>query len=165
MAQGLSVSRVVDVQVNFAPQAIPTQRFDTLLIMGDSGVIDTGEAVREYNTISDVAGDFGTVAPEYLAAVAFFAQVPQPATCFIGEWAASPTHGRLTGGLLTSLQMLMSNWTTITNGGFAVALDGAAAVQVSGLSFASATNLNAVASTIQAALRTAASAPTLTFKI
>src|SRR5215813_273738 len=109
MAQGLSVSRVVDVQVNFTPQAIPTQRFDTLLIMGDSGVIDTGEAIRQYNSIADVAGDFGTTAPEYLAAVAFFAQIPQPGTCYIGEWAQAPTKGRLTGGLLTSMQMLMSN--------------------------------------------------------
>jgi hypothetical protein len=163
MAQGLSVSRVVDVQVNFAPQAIPTQRFDTLLVMGDSGVIDTGEAIREYNQISDVANDFGTTAPEYLAAVLFFSQVPKPSTMFIGEWAQAATAGRLTGGLLTAQQMLMSNWTTISDGGFAVAIDGAAAVQVAGLAFTAATNLNAVASIIQAALRTAASAPTLSF--
>jgi hypothetical protein len=163
MTQGLSVSRVVDVQVNFAPQAIPTQRFDTLLIMGDSGVIDTGEAVREYDSISDVAGDFGTTAPEYLAATLFFSQVPQPALCYIGEWAQGPTAGRLTGGLLTAQQMLMANWTPIINGGFSVAIDGAAAVQVANLSFSSATNLNAVATTIQTALRTAASAPTLSF--
>jgi uncharacterized protein DUF3383 len=163
MAQGLSVSRVVDVQVNFAPQAIPTQRFDTLLIMGDSGVIDTGEAVREYNSINDVAHDFGTTAPEYLAATLFFSQVPQPALCYIGAWAQAATKGRLTGGLLTSQQMLMSNWTSIVNGGFSVAIDGAAAVQVSNLSFSGASNLNGVATTIQTALRTAASAPTLTF--
>jgi hypothetical protein len=163
MAQGLSVSRVVDVQVNFSPQAIPTARFDTLLIMGDSGVVDTGEAIREYNTINDVAQDFGTTAPEYLAALLFFSQVPQPSTCYIGEWANTATHGRLTGGLLTSQQMLMSNWTTITNGGFSVAIDGAAAVQVSSLNFSSANNLNGVATTIQTALRTAASAPQLTF--
>jgi hypothetical protein len=163
MAQGLSVSRVVDVQVNFTPQAIPTQRFDTLLIMGDSGVVDTGEAIREYNSIADVAGDFTTTAPEYLAALLFFSQVPQPSTCYIGEWANTPTKGRLTGGLLTSNQMLMSNWTTITNGSFGVSIDGAAAVQVTGLNFTTATNMNAVASTIQTTMRTATSQPLLTF--
>jgi hypothetical protein len=47
MPQGLSVSRVVDVTVNFTPQAIPTTRFDTLLILGDSPVVDTGEVMRE----------------------------------------------------------------------------------------------------------------------
>src|SRR5215469_671631 len=161
MTQGLSVSRVVDVEVNFAPQAIPTQRFDTLLIMGDSGVIDTGEAIREYNTISDVAGDFGTTAPEYLAALAFFAQIPQPGTCYIGEWANTATKARLTGGLLTAQQMLMSNWTSITAGGFSVQLDGAAATQVTGLNFSGATNLNAVANIIQTALR--ATAPQASF--
>lgn len=164
MAQGLSVSRVVDVQVNFTPQAIPALRFDTLLIMGDSGVVDTGEGIREYNSIEDVAGDFGTTAPEYLGASLFFAQVPQPSTCYIGQWARTATSGRLTGGLLTSFQMLMSNWTTITNGAFAVSIDGAAAVQVSNLNFNTATNLNGVATTIQTALRTAASSPTLTFQ-
>ena len=63
--QGLSVSRVVDVQVSFAPQAAVATRFDTLLIMGDSAIIDSGEAIREYNRISDVAADYGTTAPEY----------------------------------------------------------------------------------------------------
>jgi hypothetical protein len=164
MAQGLSVSRVVDVQVNFTPQAVPAQRFDTLLIMGDSGVVDTGEAIREYNSIADVAGDFGTTAPEYLAASLFFAQLPQPTACYIGAWANTPTHGRLTGGLLTSLQMQMSNWTSILNGAFSITVDGGAATQILGMSFASATNLNAVATIIQTAIRAAiVSSPNLTF--
>jgi hypothetical protein len=163
MAQGLSVSRVVDVMVNFSPQAIPTQRFDTLLAMGDSGVIDTGEAIREYNAIADVANDFGTTAPEYLAALEFFGQTPQPALMYIGEWANTATKGRLTGGLLTAQQQLISNWTGIVNGEFSVILDGGAATPISALSFAGATNLNSVAATIQAAMRTAASAPALTF--
>ena len=151
--QGLSVSRVVDVQVNFTPQAIPTLRFDTLLIMGDSPVIDTGEAIREYNSINAVAEDFGTNAPEYNGATAFFSQVPQPAVLFIGRWAQAATHGRLTGGVLTSQQQMMSNWTTITTGGFKVTLDGGTATDVTGLNFSAATNLNAVASSIQTAVR------------
>ena len=39
MAEGLPVSRVVDVDVNFAPVAAPAAAFDTLLIMGDSTVL------------------------------------------------------------------------------------------------------------------------------
>jgi hypothetical protein len=163
MTQGLSVSRVVDVQVNFAPQAIPAIRFDTLLVMGDSGVIDTGEAIRQYNQIKDVATDFGTTAPEYLAALEFFSQAPQPSTMYIGEWANTATHARLTGGLMTAQQMQMSNWTSIVDGGFSVTLDGAAPVTVSALNFAAATNLDAVAGIIQTALQTAAGSPQLTF--
>ena len=150
--QGLSVSRVVNVQVNFTPQAAAQQRFDTLLIMGDTGVVDAGEGIREYNTIEDVVGDFGTTAPEYLAASLFFGQVPQPSVLFIGTWARVPTKGRLTGGPLAPTEMLLSNWTGITTGGFTVSMDGGAPVHVGGLNFALATNLNMVASTIQTAL-------------
>jgi hypothetical protein len=57
MPQGLSVSRIVNVDVSFAPQAAPTANFDTLLIMGDSDVVDTGEALRSYNELTSVAGE------------------------------------------------------------------------------------------------------------
>jgi hypothetical protein len=154
--QGLSVSRVVDVQVNFTPQAAPQARFDTLLIMGDTGVIDSGEGIREYNRIEDVVGDFGTTAPEYLAALLFFSQIPQPGTLFIGTWARIATKGRLTGGPLAPTDMLLQNWTPITTGGFTVTLDGSATpTHLTGLNFATVTNLNQVASIIQTALQAA----------
>jgi len=150
--QGLSVSRVVNVQVNFTPQAAAQQRFDTLLIMGDTGVVDAGEGIREYNTIEDVVGDFGTTAPEYLAASLFFAQVPKPSILFVGTWARVPTKGRLTGGPLAPTDQLISKWTSITTGGFSVSMDGAPVIHLAGLNFSLATNLNMVASTIQTAL-------------
>jgi len=150
--QGLSVSRVVNVQVNFTPQAAAQQRFDTLLIMGDTGVVDAGEGIREYNTIEDVVGDFGTTAPEYLAASLFFAQVPKPSILFVGTWARTPTKGRLTGGPLAPTDQLISKWTSITTGGFSVSMDGAPVIHLAGLNFSLATNLNMVASTIQTAL-------------
>src|SRR5215831_19406551 len=160
--QGLSVSRVVNVQVNFTPQAAAQQRFDTLLIMGDTGGVDAGEGIREYNTIEDVVGDFGTTAPEYLAASLFFGQVPKPSILFIGTWARTPTKGRLTGGPLAPADQLLSKWTSITTGGFSVSLDGnATPLHISGLNFATATNLNMVASTIQTGL--VAVAPGATF--
>jgi hypothetical protein len=162
MPQGLSVSRVVDVSVNFTPQAIPTTRFDTLLILGDSTVVDTGEAIREYNSIHDVSVDFGTAATEYLAAALFFGQVPQPGTLFIGRWANTATNGRLVSGPLSATQQLMSNWTSITGtntGGFTCTLDGGTAFHVAGLDFGTQTNLNGVASAIQAAIRTAGGVP------
>jgi hypothetical protein len=160
MPQGLSVSRVVDVTVNFTPQAIPTVRFDTLLILGDSPVVDTGEVMREYNDIADVAYDFGTVATEYLAAALFFGQVPQPGTLFIGRWANTATNGRLVSGPLSLAQQQMPLWTSLpTTAGFTVTLDGGTAIQVTGMNFSGAQNLNAVAATIQAAVRTAGGVP------
>lgn len=152
MAQGLSVSRIVNVDVVFAPLAVPLVNFDTLLIMGDSAVIDTGEAIREYNSILEVASDFTTTSPEYLAAALFFGQSPQPDTLFIGRWARTATSGVLVGGTLSGTEQLLSSWTTITNGSFHVAIDGAAAQSLTGLDFSAVTNLNGVATVVNAVL-------------
>lgn len=162
--QGLSVSRVVNVTVNFTPQAIPSTRFDTLLVMGDTGIIDSGEGIREYNTIEDVAGDFGTAAPEYNAAALFFSQVPQPSTMYIGTWARTATKGVLTGGPVPPVDQIISDWTGITNGGFTVTLDGSPTpVQVANINLATALNMNSVASIIQTALQLVAPAATFTW--
>lgn len=162
--QGLSVSRVVNVTVNFSPQAIPSTRFDTLLVMGDTGIVDAGEGIREYNTIEDVAGDFGTAAPEYQAAALFFSQIPQPSTMYIGTWARVATKGSLTGGPIPPVDQVISDWTTITNGGFTVTLDGSATpTHVTGVNLTSALNMNGVASTIQTALQLTAPQATFTW--
>lgn len=152
MPQGLSVSRIVNVNVSFAPLAVPLVNFDTLLIMGDSDVIDTGEALREYNSILEVAGDFGTTAPEYLAASLFFGQSPQPATLFIGRWARTATKGTLVGGPLPGSEQLLTAWTGITTGSFRITVDGGAPQSLAGLNFSGITNMNAVATVVNAVL-------------
>jgi hypothetical protein len=151
MPQGLSVSRIVDVDVSFAPVAAPAANFNLLLIMGDSDVVDTGEAIRSYNDLLAVADDFGTTAPEYLAAALFFSQIPQPSQLMIGRWARTATKGLIAGGFLSNTEKLISAWTGVTNGGFHVAVDGATApgANVTGLNFSGATNLNGVAAIIQ----------------
>ena len=152
MPQGLSVNRVVDVTVYFEPIGAQLINFDTLLILGDSDVVDTGEVMREYNLIADVAADFGTTAPEYHAAALFFGQQPPPSSIFIGRWARTATSGLLAGGFLSPQQQLISNWVSVINGGFQIAIDGAAPVGITGINLAGSTNLNGVASKISTAL-------------
>lgn len=154
MAQGLSVSRVVNVSVSLSAllaQAVP---IDTCLLLGSSDVINVVQRMREYTTLAEVATDFGTTAPEYLGALAWFGQSPQPTTLFIGRWAQTATNGMLIGGPLTAPNLLISTWTAVTNGAFIVSVDGSQHA-LSGLSFASAANLNGVASVIQTALQAA----------
>ncbi len=50
------------------------------------------ERIRFYTSVSDVAGDFVTTSPEYLAAAAMFAQSPHPAKIAIGRAANKPTQ-------------------------------------------------------------------------
>ena len=75
---GLSVSDVVNVQVNMTPLAVPLRNFGALCIAGSSTVIDVNERIRQYSTLDGVAVDFGSTAPEFLAADLFFSQSPQP---------------------------------------------------------------------------------------
>ena len=151
MAEGLPVSRVVDVDVNFTPVAAPAAAFDTLLVMGDSTVLSSGEGIRAYEAMEEVAADFGSTSPEFLAANLYFAQTPQPNTLFIGRWARTPTNGVLVGGPLTSSEQLMASWKAITTGAFKISTDGAAAADITGLNFSAASNLNAVAALIDTA--------------
>lgn len=151
MAQGLAVSRLINVSVNLGPVAAQGEDFNSLLMVGDSDVINTKERIRAYNAIEEVADDFGTTAPEYLGAVNFFSQVPQPRQLLIGRWARQNTAALLVGGALSADEMVMSLWTAISNGSFQIVINGAAQ-SLTGLNFSSASNLNGVASTISAAL-------------
>jgi hypothetical protein len=152
MANSLPVSRLINVSVNLTPQAAQSQNLTNLLILGTSNVIDTVQRLRTYSTIGAVATDFGTTAPEYLAAVLWFEQQPQPTQLMIGRWAKTASSGALIGSVLSTSQQAIATWQAITNGGFTVTVDGGAAQNITGLNLSADTNLNGVASTINAVL-------------
>lgn len=81
----LPVSSVVNVQVQLSPIAAALRNFGAMCILGSSDVIPTTERIRLYSSISDVADDFGTTAPEYLASLAFFSQSPRPSIVYIAR--------------------------------------------------------------------------------
>jgi hypothetical protein len=148
----LPVSRLVNVAVNLSPSAVPFANFNVLLLLGDTDVIDVNERIREYASIEEVATDFGSTDPEFLAAELYFSQIPQPSQLFIGRWAQAATHGMLKCGILSPTEQVLSAWTAVTTGSFDIVIDGAAADHISGLDFHLATNLDGVASVIQTAL-------------
>lgn len=151
MAQGLNVGRLVRVSVNLAPLAAARRGFGTLLIAGDSNVINGSERIRSYVDLESVATDFGTGAPEYSAASLYFGQSPRPQTLMIGRWLRTATAGLVQGGILTTAEQAISNWTSITTGSFQITVDGSVK-SVTALNLASVTNLNGVASAINAKL-------------
>lgn len=154
MAKGLSVQNVVKVSVNLAPMAIGTRNFGAALIVGASPVIDVSERTRQYSNLSGVVEDFGTTAPEYLAANLFFSQSPQPSILYIGRWAKTATAGLLKGAVLSVAQREIANFNTITDGAFKIDIDGATKT-VTGLDFSAQTNLNGIATVINAKLNAA----------
>jgi len=151
MSQGLPVSRLIDVSVNLAPLGAQFLNVDSLLIMGDSNVIDVSQRIRTYGDLQEVAADFGTSAPEYLAAELFFSQIPQPTQLYVGRWAHSATAGILNGAALNSTQQQLSNFTAISNGGVDFTIDGVAR-NLTALNFTGASNLNGIATIITTAL-------------
>lgn len=160
MTQGLPVKKLINVNLNLTPGGAQFANFDELLIVGDSDVIDTKERIRRYAELDAIASDFGTSAPEYLAAQDFFSQVPQPDSLLIGRWAQSATHGLLVGGVLTAAQQAIANWTAVANGGFHVTVDAGDSTNVTGIDLSAVTTLDGVAATINTALTAAALAVT-----
>ena len=150
MSQGLSMDDVVNVDIVMSPLAAATRSFGALLVMGSSAVIDTGERLRAYLSLDAVAADFGTTAPEYLAADLYFSQAPQPSSLYVGVFAQTATKGRLLGGKLSAAQQALSNFTGTTTGTLTLPVDGVSD-PITALDFSGASNLNGVASIITTA--------------
>jgi hypothetical protein len=147
----LSVSRLVRVVVNLSPLAAARRSFGVLMVAGDSDIINGLERFRTYLTAEGVALDFGVEAPEYHAAALYFGQTPKPRTLMIGRWLRVATAGFNLGGILTSAEQTLSNWTAITTGALTVSIDGVSKV-LTGLDFSAQTNLNGVATVVTTAL-------------
>lgn len=152
MISSLPISNIVAVSVQLTPAAAQAQSLRDLLILGTSAVIDTFERYRIYSSMAALALDFGTTTEEYKAALKWFSQSPQPTKLYIGRWINVAAKGGLRCASLAASAQLLSNWTSITNGGFKVAKDGAAETNITGLNFSAATSLNGVAAIIQAGL-------------
>lgn len=152
MSQGLSVGDVVSVDIVMSPLAAAVRNFGALLILGSTaGVIDTSERMRQYSSLDQVAQDFGTTAPEYLAADLYFSQSPQPSTLYIGAYAQTATAGRLLGGKLSTTQQDIANFTSVASGSLSLMIDGVEK-DLTLIDLSAATNLNGVASDITTAL-------------
>jgi hypothetical protein len=155
----LPISRLIQGTVNLSPNAAQAQNLNTELILGSSPVIDTSSRMREYLSLTAVGADFGTTAPEYLAAVDWFGQMPQPANVLIGRWAQTATGAQLFGATLSTAQQLMSAWTVVTAPAFSITIDGTP-YTISPASFGTSTNLNGIAALIQTALAAAVAGST-----
>lgn len=151
MASSLPVSRIVNVTVQMTPAAAQAQSLSALLYLGASGVIDPTERMRSYASLAAVASDFGTTADEYKAAVRWFGQSPQPTLLLVGRWCPTAAQGGLRCGTLSAAQQAMTVWNAVAAGSLAIAKDGGAPVNVTGINLSAAANLNAVAAAIQAA--------------
>jgi uncharacterized protein (UPF0333 family) len=147
----LGINRIVNIQVELSPAAPQAENVDTALVLGSSDVIDVTERMREYGSLPAVIGDFGTAAPETLAATAWFGQAPQPTTLNIGRWAQTATTAVLNGSFLSAAEQLISNFTPISAPGFYVVLNGTP-FNVTPATLVNVTAITGVAAIVQTAL-------------
>jgi Protein of unknown function (DUF3383) len=160
MARGLSPNDLINGTITLSPLAVPLQNFGLPLFVDMTpGVVDVSERLRSYASVTAVASDWGTTSGAYAAAVAYFAQNPQPKTCLIGFWASAATPAVLHGGILSSTELPIANFTALTAGAFSTYINGVPKT-VSMATLASQTNLNGVAAILQTALQTALASST-----
>lgn len=150
--QTLPVSQLIKVGVILTPAGAQAQNLSSLLVLGNSPVIDSVERMRTYASLAGVALDFSNVAPEYQAAALWFAQAPQPTTLKIGRWAKTAAAGVLRGAPLSAAQQALANFTAVTSGGFTYTKNGGTATNVTAINLSGALNLNGVAALITSAL-------------
>lgn len=155
MNLGLSTSDVSQVDVTISPIAAALRGFGVLLLLGSSNVIDTKERFRDYADITEVGNDFSITDPEYLAAQDVFAQQPTPGILYIGRWAQTATSGLLHGGILSTTEQAIANFTAVSTGSLDISIDGNAQT-LTGIDLSAVTDLNAVASAVTTALAGAA---------
>lgn len=161
MATGLNVSDFVAVSLTIEPLAAQYRNFGIGKILGSTpNIIDVGERRRYYTTLDAVAQDFGTVAPEYLAARLYFSQEPQPAALYVARWARTPTAGLLHGAVLSSAQQLLTNFTAVAAGSLRLSINGTSR-DFTGIDLSGALNLNGVAQVIQTAITAVVSGVTV----
>ncbi|EPU9086301.1 DUF3383 domain-containing protein [Enterobacter hormaechei] len=157
MPNGLSVSRVVRVQVSLALRAAQGRDFGALLILGASDVLTAPEVMRLYNDIESVAADFGTTSEEYKAANLYFQQSPQPLNLYIGKMdktSIPATSGTLTGAKLNASEQRVDNFSAVTDGALNITIDGAAS-NITAVDLSSVTTLEQVATAISTKLASA----------
>jgi hypothetical protein len=152
MPSTLPISGLIQTSVNLAPTPAQSPSLSNLLVLGSSAVIDVVQRISAYTSLAAVAAEFGSTTPEYLAAVAWFNQSPQPSQILIGRWVKTNSAAQLIGAPISAANQLMSVWNAITNGSFKTTIDGGVQQSVTALNFSAATTMPGIAAIIQAAI-------------
>ncbi len=148
----IPASTVVSVNISTTPQFPSRRGFGVLNILGTTpNVIPPIERIRYYTSLTEVAVDFPEGTPEFSMAAAYFAQQPRPVECAISTQYTTDQPAQLWGG---SAETNVTVWNAITDGSFAITIDGVSA-DVLTLNFSAAIDLPAVAAIIEAGIQAA----------
>ena len=150
----LPISGLVNVQVEIAASAAQAQNTTSCLLLTNNSVINTKTRIESFSSLAEVGVAFGTDSIEYYAAALWFGQQPSPTSLLIGKWAKTATSGMLVGAPLTAAEQAMAAWNAVVDGVFQIQVNGFPEFTIDTLDFSSQTNLNGVATVINAELTT-----------
>lgn len=150
-----ALSRDIDVNITISkPQIESATDFSVLCFCTPDAIFDhDGSRVRYYDSLDAVRADFAASSEAVRAATDFFSQAPRAKTMAIGRIFEQPVAGFCQGGVLGAT---LEQWKLITDGSLKLTIDGITK-DITGVSFASITQLSDIASVLQEAIRAAGS--------
>lgn len=104
----MPISDIVNVQITRETQTVSQAGFGTLMILGINKSFN--DRIKYYTSISEVAQDFSSNTPEYIASSDVFAQSPRPTRLAIGRRDADNAT------IVVETAMAPFNYSTIING-------------------------------------------------
>ena len=157
------ISEVITINLQDQPPTVEADNPNAVMLITD----DTGGSTLSslnryevYSTIEGVVNDFGSLSAVASHARTFFEQSPNPldagGSLIIGFHRSSDeqvpaTAATLEGGSLDTL-LVVGELREVTDGSFAITIDGGTETEVTGLDFSGASNLEDIANTIDGSL-------------
>lgn len=147
------ITRFIDVAIAKDSPQVAAASFGYLMVVSDYAYLSTTKRIKEFTSDTSVGAFFGTSSEEYKVANAFFNQDPfledRPESIFFGRFADADTAALLETG--DSSQSGLAVWQAITDGEFAITIDGTLD-EPAALDFSSAASMADVATVITTGL-------------
>lgn len=152
----IPVSTVVKVSIAIGAQFPERAGFGTLnIVTSESGPISLAERIRSYSNLDGVTADWDANSEVVAAATSYFSQQPKPTSLRVSTRYPTAQSAELRGGAVLANATNLALFTAISDGSFAVSIDGSNE-DITGLDFTGDADFSEIALTIEAGLQAVA---------
>ena len=149
----IPVSSVVNVNIAIGAPFPQRKGFGILnLVTAETGVIGIAERIRSYQNLDGVAADWASTTEVVAAATAYFSQQPKPTELRVSTRYETAQAAQLRGGSVADTPTNLALFTVISDGSFAISIDGDSQ-DITALNFSADTTMDEVADAIQTGLQ------------
>ena len=155
----IPVSSVVSVSIAIGATFPARAGFGTLnIVTEETGVIGLSERIRSYSNLDGVTADWGSNTEVVAAATSYFSQQPKPTTLKVSTRYSTAQGAELRGGSVVDNATNLAAFVAITDGSFAISIDGGAE-DITAMDFSSETTMVGVAAVIETAVQAIVTLP------